>query len=225
MSNNKVVIVHLRRPGKDDPRSDPFWEFGSFGVTGCHARNLLHPKSAHKLIGVRLAFAQGGKLGTRLVFLSPGVRKINGSEALWSPCKMPFRYSDAPLLINKRGETDFPRLRKTLLGGNRSTLVGQFSSNFRSCKQPLEEAIAREIVNVYEDRRKSAGQNALAKNYVEALPGDREFVSRQERIRCYEEYLEKGCKLSPQPLSGIQGQRVCRHSPAGHEVAGSRKRR
>lgn len=160
-------------------------------MTGCHARNLLHPRGAHKLIGVRLAFAQGGNLGTRLVFLSPGVKRINGSEALWSPCKMPFRYADAPLLINKRGETDFPQLRKTLLGGNRSTLVGQFSSNFRSCTQPLKGKIARELIAVYERRRASAGADVLAKNYVEALPGDREFVPRQERIRGYEEYLEK----------------------------------
>ena len=191
MSNEAVVIVHLRRPRKDDPRSDPFWEFGSFGVTGCHARTLLHPKNAHKLIGVRLAFAQGGELGTRLVFLSPGVKRVNGSEALWSPCKMPFRYVDAPLLINKRRETEFPRLRRTLLGGNRRTLVGQFSSNFRSCTQPLEDRIAREIVAVYERRRASTGLAALAKNYVEALPGDREYMSRQERIRYYEEYLER----------------------------------
>jgi len=212
MANKKVVIVHLRRPGKDDPRSDPFWEFGSFGVTGCHDRNLLHPKSAHKLIGVRLAFAQGGKLGTRLVFLSPGVKRINGSEALWSPCKMPFRYAAAPLLINKRGETDFPCLKRSLQHGKRSTLVGQFSSNFRACKQPLEEAIAREIVSVYESRRKSAGQNALAKNYVEALPNECEFVPQQERVRFYEEYLEKARGFAIRKIHAKRGQKKSKSS-------------
>ena len=41
MEQPPVFIVHLRRPKKNDPeemRSDPFWEFGSFGCTGCHSR-------------------------------------------------------------------------------------------------------------------------------------------------------------------------------------------
>lgn len=39
----KIFIVHLRQPSNnaDEKRSDPFWEFGSFGLTGCHCKNLL----------------------------------------------------------------------------------------------------------------------------------------------------------------------------------------
>ena len=45
MPGKKVILVHLRRPrSRSDKRDDPFWEFGSFGITGCHARNLLHPE-------------------------------------------------------------------------------------------------------------------------------------------------------------------------------------
>ena len=57
-----IRIVMLRRPRKDgkEMRSDPFWEFGSFGITGCHANNIMHPKRCKELEGTRLAFAQGG---------------------------------------------------------------------------------------------------------------------------------------------------------------------
>src|ERR1022692_741575 len=86
---SSVIIVHLRRPGsRNDKRSDPFWEFGSFGITGCHERNLLSLRNAEKLDGVRLAFAQGGPKGTRLVHLTPPVKIIPHQhyiEAQWSP--------------------------------------------------------------------------------------------------------------------------------------------
>ncbi|MBK9033452.1 MAG: hypothetical protein IPL61_19670 [Myxococcales bacterium] len=67
----RVIIVVLRQPRSDeDARTDPFFEFGSFGLTGCHAANLLHDEAAD---GARLAFAQGGPLGFRLVTLTPPV--------------------------------------------------------------------------------------------------------------------------------------------------------
>ena len=52
MDESDVVIVCLRQPIKDNPdekRSDPFWEFGSFGCTGCHSTNLMNPRNANKL--------------------------------------------------------------------------------------------------------------------------------------------------------------------------------
>jgi hypothetical protein len=53
----------LRRPRKNDRRTDPFWELGSFGCSGCHGKNLLHPKNCQISNGDRLAFVQGGKGG------------------------------------------------------------------------------------------------------------------------------------------------------------------
>ncbi len=48
MPNKQTVLVALlRQPRMERPnemRSDPFWEFGSFGLTGCHKTNLMHPK-------------------------------------------------------------------------------------------------------------------------------------------------------------------------------------
>jgi hypothetical protein len=73
MAAPKVFFVHLRRPGSDDPRTDPLYEFGSFGCTKCHCSNLFHPRHAEDLKGSRLAFVQGGDDGSRLVFLTPPI--------------------------------------------------------------------------------------------------------------------------------------------------------
>ncbi len=74
MAEVNVYFVHLRRPRNlNDQRADPFYEYGSFGCTGCHSKNLLHPRHAEKLNGARLAFVQGGNLGSRLVFLTPPI--------------------------------------------------------------------------------------------------------------------------------------------------------
>ncbi len=73
----RVFVVMLRQPRRADSnemRTDPFWEFGSFGLTGCHQRNLLHPKRAGELSGARLAKAlMTGMLDRkwgRIVFIS-----------------------------------------------------------------------------------------------------------------------------------------------------------
>ena len=187
-------------------RDDPFWEFGSFGITGCHARNLLHPKTACDLKGIRLAFAQGGKLGTRLVFLSPPVRKVvtyrDRSEAIWSPREMPFRYERAPLLIDNKEGTKFPLLERLLRVGKRHTWVGQFGSNFRSSKEPLSDKVAHEMVQVYDRFRRSEGNSGIAKNYVEALPIRRKPCPSSVRRERYERKREDagGVKsTSPRP--------------------------
>jgi hypothetical protein len=64
VSAHRVIIVHLRRPKTADPkesRSDPFWEFGSFGITGCHSENLMHPRNSRKLEGVTPRICAGRK--------------------------------------------------------------------------------------------------------------------------------------------------------------------
>ena len=99
MAMPNVFFVHLRRPNRSDPdeqRDDPFYEFGSFGCTGCHGTNLLHPRRAEKLNSVRLAFVQGGDLGSRLVLVTPAITEVkkwkNHCEAKWTPALMPFKY-------------------------------------------------------------------------------------------------------------------------------------
>jgi hypothetical protein len=174
MEKSKVVIVHLRQPDNrpDEKRSDPFWEFGSFGCTGCHSTNLMNPKNANQLDGKRLAFAQNGGQGFKLVFLSPPISITNYEnliEAKWTPECMPFKYTSAPLIIDKYGNTDIPSIKDKIKDVNRTTWVSKFSSKFRSRKRPVCYRIAYEIIEVY-DRFLSKGNNVLAKNYVEALP-------------------------------------------------------
>lgn len=172
----KVIIVNLRRPRLNNPtemRTDPFWEFGSFGCTGCHKRNLMNPKKIHLLHGARLAFAQGGNEGFKLVHLTPPVVTIhhgNFAEVKWSPAKMPFKYNQAPLLINNEGESDFPLLRKFITNTNRTSWEGKFSSKFRSRREPLAVDLAHAIIEVFERLSNSNKPDLFALTYVEALP-------------------------------------------------------
>lgn len=176
----KLFFVCLRQPGANDPRTDPFYEFGSFGCTGCHSRNLLHRRRADDLEGARLAFVQGGRGEARLVLLTPPITVnvwATHCEATWRPAPMPFRFSDAPLLVANDGRTDFDRIVPYLASINRSTLLGRFASRFRSRATPLPPDLARQIVAVYERRRKKP--SAIAEHYFEALP----FVTCVDRNR------------------------------------------
>ena len=193
-ATSTVIIVHLRQPNRSDPkerRSDPFWEYGSFGCTGCHHRNLLNPKRIHELTGVRLAFAQGGPSGFKLVLLTPPIDVIQHSnccEVRWPYEKMPFRYVTAPLLVNNEVETDFPALLPLLTDGQRPTWMAQFSSNFRSRRKPLEDDVARCLVKVYDRKVRDADGSAFSQSYVDALP----YPPRMEdgdRLRTYKRLI------------------------------------
>lgn len=170
-----VVIVHLRRPRKHDPnemRSDPFWEFGSFGCTGCHMKNLMNPGRIHELDGARLAFAQGGRGGFRLVMLTPPVRAVrhaNRCELRWDASSAPFRYETALLCINNEGDTDFPLLKR-MIRADRETWCGRFSSRFRSRRLPLREDVAGELIRVYHARLAAASPEEFARSYADTMP-------------------------------------------------------
>lgn len=176
MAAAPIIIVCLRRPRRSDPneaRDDPFWEFGSFGCTGCHSRNLMNAKRLDELEGCRLAFAQGGPGGFRLVHLTPPVRPVDHGqcrELRWDPAEMPFRYGAAPILVANDDRSDFPLLKRMLTEGSCSTWEGQFRSCFRSRRTPLPRAIASQISRVYAARRRVAAQDDLAATYEQALP-------------------------------------------------------
>jgi Nucleotide modification associated domain 3 len=193
---DRVIVVHLRQPRRSDPdemRTDPFWEFGSFGCTGCHAKNLMNPRRIDELAGARLAFAQGGSQGFRLVMLTPPVEVVRHAricELRWRPAEMPFRYDAAPLLINNSGKTDVPSLRRLIRSADRSTWMGRFSSSFRSRRTSLEMLVAREIVQVYERTRRAAPRTALATHYHQALPYPPNAIDR-DRERSYRRTLRR----------------------------------
>ncbi len=185
---DKVIIVQLRKP-KNDPserRDDPFYEFGSFGCTGCHSKNLMNPLRIHELKGVRIAFAQGGNLGTKLVLLTPPIkvkRHTSVCELLWGRGHKPFRYDSAPLLIDNDGETDFPGLMPVIRSVDRTTWMGRFASRFRTSRTPLSEAVAGSLIHEYERRRQGAEKADFAKSYVDTMPFRPPHVETQRRKR------------------------------------------
>jgi Nucleotide modification associated domain 3 len=173
---SRVVVVHLRQPKKSDPkemRSDPFWEFGSFGCTGCHGHNLMNPRRIGELAGARLAFAQGGAGGFKLVMLTPPVEVVRHSdrcELRWRPMNMPFRYATAPLIVDRSGRSDLPRLKRLIRVADRSTWPARFSSKFRSRRIPLPTEVAREVCEVFDARHQAALERDIAVSYDQALP-------------------------------------------------------
>ncbi|MHB1158316.1 MAG: Nmad3 family putative nucleotide modification protein [Phycisphaerales bacterium] len=205
----RVFIVHLRRPDRSNPeemRSDPFWEFGSFGCTGCHRKNLMHPDHIHELSGARLAFAQGGALGFRLVMLTPPVRVVRHAdrcELQWEPTEMPFRYAAAPLLIDRDGNSDMPALKRLIGTVDRTTGPGQFSSKFRSSRTPLRPEVAAELIDAYQRLRNAAIPSLTANRYEQALPYPPNLID-QNRKRTYQQMV-----LRLKDKGHSQGSRKC----------------
>ncbi|MCB0191202.1 MAG: hypothetical protein KDJ65_04590 [Anaerolineae bacterium] len=195
MTQPKVIVVHLRRPRSNDEnemRSDPFWEFGSFGCTRCHQRNLMNPNKLHLLAEARMAFAQGGDKGFRLVHLTSPVNVTHHGtfgEVKWQPANMPFKYDKAPLLIDNLGHTDFALLKKFIEATNRPSWESKFSSRFRTRRNPLDKDIAQEIVDVFEQKFKTASPDSFAVTYADALPYPPPKIDLS-REQTYLRYLE-----------------------------------
>lgn len=193
MLKDKVVIVVLRQPTNkpSETRADPYWEFGSFGITTCHSRNILNHKKITERKGIRLAFSQGGKDGFKLVHLTPPIiiKMHNKScEAKWEPIEMPFHYQDAPLLINNNGKSSLPLLKQAIAGARCKSWMQKFSSCFRSRCEPLDNGIASEILSVYE---KGASEiNMRASSYIDALPYPPPKIET-DRKKAYDEKVKK----------------------------------
>jgi len=198
MAETTVFFVHLRRPrtARVDPnerRDDPFFEFGSFGCTGCHSKNLFNPRHLNELEGSRLAFVQGGPLGFRLVLLTSPI-EVRGwgdrCEALWTPAEMPFKYKTAPILACNDGRSDFPLIRRFARATARSTIEAGLSSRLRSRATPLPLELARQVVGVYELMRELAPPSAVASTYDEALPNAPPRIDRH-RADTYQSHINK----------------------------------
>jgi hypothetical protein len=188
MNAPRVIVVLLRRPRQeaDERRDAPFWEFGSFGCTGCHRRNLMNPRRANELKGARFAFVQGGDDGYRLVHVTPliSVRHMaNICEAVWSPEEMPLTYATAPLVIDNLGRSDIPLLAGLASGVRRSTALGKFASAFRSRREPLPVEVAAQVLSTFNQFRKETAE--VASSYDEAMPYPPPKVE-QDRAARYE---------------------------------------
>ncbi len=116
MNASKVFVAMLRQPYGENPnemRTDPFWEFGSFGLTGCHKTNPMHPRRVHELSGARIAFVQGGQPGSKLACLTPPIQTFaysDRSQIKWGAETRPLRYGIAPLVIGVDGSSDIPQV-------------------------------------------------------------------------------------------------------------------
>ena len=202
MAKPDIFFVHLRRPKNSrDQRDDPFYEVGSFGCTGCHSRNLLHPKNAHKLKGARLAFVQGGTHGSRLVLLTPSVTVVKMwlkyDKGKWVPIREvkwkktdPLRYSHAPVLVSNDGHSHFPSVMKAVRRAHGPSLVSSLSSLLRSRTGKLDETMAKEVDRVYKKwRRKAVARSGIASNYCDTMcpaprnPDSRRRATYRKRIK------------------------------------------
>lgn len=193
---DQIIIVMLRQPDMKDKcetRADPFYHEGSFGTSGCHRRNLMNRKRIHELEGARLAFAQGGPLGFRLINLTPptsrAVKYYKYCELVWEPTDLPFRYETAPCLINSAGESDFPLLRSMIANAVPEHWLLKFSSGFRSRRRALNEPVAKELIEVYTDTLSGASPSMLAQCYIQTLPREPNVPLRGAARSSYLEML------------------------------------
>jgi hypothetical protein len=187
MTEHNVIIVVLRQPdqsNKYEMRPDPFWEFGSFGCTRCHKSNLMNPRKSESLIGARLAFAQGGPDGFRLVHLTPPIKIISHGdfvEAKWSPENRAIRYNQAPVLIKNDGQSDFPKLRDMIANAKCRSWEAKFASKFRSRRKPIEKNDAEEIMRVFDQRVMSGSPDLFVSSYTDALPKPPPLIDNNRR--------------------------------------------
>ena len=163
-----LYFVYLRRPQKiEDPRSDPFWEFGSFGKTGCHKSNLLHPIRTPLLDGDRLVFLQGGDQVIRVVGLTPPItvrRNAGKLDLRWDVAYRPIPYDVAPMLIDNMGDSNFPAVRRLLANTQRSTYCGQAASRLRSRTSPVDIALTSQLLKYFDQTNLQR-----IKHYLEAV--------------------------------------------------------
>jgi hypothetical protein len=176
-----------------DSRVDPFWEFGSFGCTGCHRRNLLNPKRRHVGSGDRLAFVQGGPVGCRLLLITPPVKRINhprGVELCWDAARLPFRYGEsAPLLAGNDPDVPdtLPELGSLVNPARRTSAAAKLASLFRTRCKPLHQTLACELLRAYSSARGVASQDAvmLRSDYSATVPGIGRGAIVTDRRRYY----------------------------------------
>ncbi len=190
---DQVFFVHLRRPNPGDMRTDPLYELGSFGCTRCHRRNLMNPKRIFEIEGLRAAFAQGGPDGFKLILVTPPVRVLKHSdrcEIRWKPTEKPFRYDAAPLIVNKEGTSDFTHIIHLFSPKGRPTWTEQFSSNFRSRREPLPPKESKYLIRKYERMRTKLGNKAMAKCYSETMSKPPSIIDK-DRVRTYRGLLSE----------------------------------
>jgi hypothetical protein len=202
--SSRLFLVFLRKPGRNDLRTDPFWEFGSFGCTGCHGHNLLNPKRRHVQDGDSLAFVQGGPEGCKLLLITAPIRRrdhLGGRvELRWSRKAKPFRYASprAPVLADPgAGRVRLVELGRLVNSAKRASAQAKLASCFRACCRPLEIRLASELIRLFGEARRAAKASDVIRHYTDALPWVGYQMSKRERHTQYHRLLRE---LSGLPL-------------------------
>lgn len=146
---SRVFCAYLRQPyDETDPRTDPKYEEGSFGSTGCHSTNLLSEKGYRRnriQRGDRLVFVQQ----KRVVFITPPSRQIRMDKdhhvvVYWnsgwkSKLKRPLKFNYAMELDLTHSRILNPSIKES----------EKIISHLRSYSQPLRNP--RVFIQDYED--------------------------------------------------------------------------
>ncbi|WP_424990935.1 hypothetical protein [Fluviibacterium sp. S390] len=148
----------------------------------------MNPKRLNEHNGSQFAFAQNGRLGVKLVHVTPPVRMLHHGlfgEATWRPAEMPLCYDSAPTLVTNFAGSDVPSLIHMIRDVRRASPVAQFSSKFRSRRRPLPDRVGQEVLEVY--HRFRANGAAVAQAYEDALPfpppcSDRDREATYQRL-------------------------------------------
>jgi len=170
---------------------------------------LMNPRKLTELNGARLAFAQNGPHGIKLVHVTPPVRTLHhGSfgEAKWSPAEMPLSYASAPTLVNNLGFSDVPNLLDMITGVRRGSPVARFASKFRSRRLPLPASIGERMIAVYDCVRSDGG--SVAHSYVDALPWLPPRID-DDREATYRRLLRKSAIADSALHGAARRQRFC----------------
>src|SRR5262249_51799009 len=167
---------------------------GSFGLTGCHTRNLMNAGQCALLEGARFAFVQGGDGGFRLVYLTSPVsvhKHDNVVEVRWDSTVMPFRYWRGRGVLRTHGHSDVAGFKAFIAGVKRNGWVGRFASRFRSRREPLPADLSAGVIELFAriSVQPEAAQR-VAGEYADALPYLPPKVDHDRRTT-YRRLLEK----------------------------------
>ena len=163
---------------RNDMRTDPIYEIGSFGSTGCHSDNLLSEKGRkEKRIrkGDKLVFVQGNKV----VFITSPITRLDRfgkyNVTIWNPNWR--SKARRPLKLKHSMKLDLSHAR--MINPNIKNLK-KISSHLRAYTKPIGSS--HKFISDYEDFVKKQ----------KAKYGDEIFVEHYCQTFCEDERCE-GC--------------------------------
>ena len=139
-------------------------------------------------------------------------------RGVWAPKdNMPFKYTNAPVLVCNCALSEFPLIERYIRSADRTTVEGKFAVRFRA-RKALPEGIAREIISVYDTRRRTADSTDISRTYDESMPSPPTVVDRKRRVTY--QGLVRNLRKAHGPM--IQYTAGYKHCPEGVHAQRSR---